>query len=261
MDEEKFNLENFPSSASANKMLSYVSEGFYDASYVGKWLYQVMGMEYDSAREIVESLPAQFFIETATWGLAYHEIKWQLPVRNNLPDEERRKLIYQKRDSRAPMTPYRIELCLKNATGFDVVVADCHDAGPYDFQPDHPNIFKVYLSGEGTLDVATVKQMIQRLKQSHTAYIINDYSIFEIDNRGVEQMRLREISMAAKIPFLQLLGPEIKATVTIDMPARSILEAFGNATVTYRKNSLFFDGTIYFDGEKTFDSLSKKEDI
>ena len=103
--------------------------------------------------------------------------------------------------------------------------------------------------------------MIQRLKQSHTAYIINDYSIFEIDNRGVEQMRLREISMAAKIPFFQFLGPEIKATVTIDMPARSILEAFGNATVTYRKNSLFFDGTIYFDGEKTFDSLSKKEDI
>ncbi len=259
--DEQFNLESFPTSDSANKMLSYVSDGFYDASYVGKWLFQVMGMEYDEAREVIESLPAQFFPETATWGLMYHEIKWQLPVRNNLPYEERRKLIYQKRDSRAPMTPYRIELCLKNATGFDVVVADCHDTGPYDFRPDHPNIFKVYFSGEGSLDARLAKQTIQNLKQSHTVCIINDYSAFEIDNRGVEQMWLREISMAVKIPFLQLLGPEIKAAVTIDMPARSISEEFGNATVTYRKNLVFFDGAIYFDGAKTFDSISKKEDI
>ena len=51
---EKFDLENFPTSESAKKMLSYVSDGFYDESYVGKWLFQVMGAEYDKALEIVE---------------------------------------------------------------------------------------------------------------------------------------------------------------------------------------------------------------
>lgn len=258
--DEKFNLESFPTSDSANKMLSYISDGFYDSSYVGKWLFQVMGMEYDEAREVIESLPAQFFPETATWGLMYHEIKWQLPIRNSLPYEERRKLIYQKRDSRAPMTPYRIELCLKNATGFDVVVADCHDAGPYDFRPSHPNVFKVYFSGEGSLDVRLAKQTIQSLKQSHTACIINDYSVFEIDNRGVERILVRETSVAVNIPFLLHSSPKIREAVTINMKA-PVSEKFGNATVSYRKNLLFFDGSVYFDGEKTFDSINKKEDI
>ena len=105
---EKFDIENFPTSESAKKMLSYVTEGFYDKSYVGKWLYQVMGLEYDAALKIAEELPYQFFPETATWGLMYHEIKWGLPIRKNLSYEERRRLIYQKRDNRAPMTPYRM---------------------------------------------------------------------------------------------------------------------------------------------------------
>ena len=142
MKQEKFDLENFPTSVSAQKMLSYVSNGFYDNSYVGKWMYQVMGLEYDKVLEIVEDLPAQFFPESATWGLMYHEIKWGLAVRENLPYEERRRLIYQKRDYHLPMTPYRMERSLEEATGFEVHVADACDPGKYGFIPDHPNIFK-----------------------------------------------------------------------------------------------------------------------
>ena len=74
-------LENFPTSSSALRMLDDVSTGFYENSYVGKWLFQVMGLEYDDAFQLVEDLPKQFFPETATWGLKYHEMKWQLPVR------------------------------------------------------------------------------------------------------------------------------------------------------------------------------------
>ena len=113
---EKFDLENFPVSESAKNMIASVSDGFYDNSYVGKWLYEVMGQEYDTAREIAEDILNQLFPETATWGLMYHEIKWGLPVRENLPYEERRQLIYRKRDYRAPMTPYRMEGYLKTAT-------------------------------------------------------------------------------------------------------------------------------------------------
>ena len=117
-DEKKFDLEHFPTSESAKRQLSYVSDSFYDESYVGKWLFQVMGIEYDQARELLEDLPNQFLPETATWGLRFHEEKWGLPVRENLPYEERRRLIYQKRDYRAPMTPYRMDQFLSDATGF-----------------------------------------------------------------------------------------------------------------------------------------------
>ena len=135
---EKFDLERFPTSESAKKMLSFVSDGFYDESYVGKWIFQVMGIEYDKALEIAMDLPAQFFLETATWGLLYHEIKWGLPVRLNLSYEERRRLIYQKRDYRAPMTPYRIEKHLESMTGLEIHINDVNDKGRFNYE--FPNL-------------------------------------------------------------------------------------------------------------------------
>ena len=135
-----FDLEEFPTSESAKRQLSYVTKGFYDTSYIGKWIYQVMGLEYDEAKRIVEELPLQFFPETATWGLKYHEIKWQLPIRENLSYEERRRFIYQKRDAKAPMTPCHMEQYLTRQQDFRVRVKDCHDNDGEDM--GHPKIAK-----------------------------------------------------------------------------------------------------------------------
>lgn len=197
---EKY-LEDFPTSESARKMLGYVSDGFYDSSYVGKWLYQVMGTEYDMALNIVESLPAQLFPETATWGLMYHEIKWGLPVRENLAFEERRRLIYQKRDCRSPLTPYRMEKYLENATDFEVHIADINDTGKYGFIAPHPNVFKVFFIGDGTLDTKQVREILNRLKQSHTIYTINDRIEIILDNKELEQIVIRNIRFGLCIPF------------------------------------------------------------
>ncbi len=196
---EKFDLESFPDSESARKMLSYVSGGFYDRSYVGKWLFQVMGMEYDKVLEIVNDLPAQSFPETATWGLMYHEIKWGLPVRMNLPYDERRRLIYQKRDYRAPMTPYRMEKYLEDATGYTVHVADVNDLGEYGFMAPHPNAFKVYFVGEGTLESKKIHRMLGHLKQSHTVYVLVDYLYFVIIEPGAA--RLKNIGIYISLYF------------------------------------------------------------
>lgn len=198
---EKFDLENFPTSESAQKMLSYVSDGFYDESYVGKWIYQVMGIEYDAALEIAKDLPAQFFPETATWGLMFHEIKWGLPIRENLSYEERRRLIYQKRDRRAPMTPYWIEKYLQEVTGFKVHIADINDPGEYGFVAPHPNVFKAYFLGEESLDSKLVHEILNRLKQSHTTYTVNDRIEIELNNRNLEQIILRNIRFKMGIPF------------------------------------------------------------
>ena len=113
------NIENFPTSESARRMMRYITgNGFYDQSYVGKWIFQIMGEEMDDARRRIEDeLPYQAFPETATWGLRYHEEKYGLPVRNNLPYDERRKIILEKRNTRAPMNPYMMEKILENVTG------------------------------------------------------------------------------------------------------------------------------------------------
>ena len=65
------NLEQFPTSETAKKMLGYITgNGFYDNSYVGKWIFQVMGEEMDDARAIIYEWPLQAFVETAT-SVAY----------------------------------------------------------------------------------------------------------------------------------------------------------------------------------------------
>ena len=168
---DKFDIENFPESPSALKMLSYVSDGFYDNSYVGKWLYQIMGLEYDEAAAILETLPDQMFPETATWGLMYHEIKWGLPIRENLSYEERRKLIYQKRDYRAPMTPYRMEVLLSDLSGCKVSICDVHDPRDNGYIPWHPNVFQVSLeTGDNAINLGDILQKLRRIKQSHTTF-------------------------------------------------------------------------------------------
>ena len=200
-DDERFDIEHFPTSESAKRMLSYVTADFYEKSYVGKWIYQVMGLEYDKAREIVEELPLQLFPETATWGLMYHEIKWGLPIRENLSYEERRRRIYEKRDYRAPMTPYRMETYLKNATGFDVFVADVNEPGQYGFVADHPNRFKAYFMGEGTLDSKAVHKLLDKLKQSHTVYTVNQRTEIIVDERDLESVILKNINFKMAIPY------------------------------------------------------------
>lgn len=170
---EKFDIEKFPTSESAKRMLSYVSEDFYEKSYVGKWLYQIMGLEWDDAGRILkEELPKQFFPETATWGLMFHEIKWGLPIQQNLSYEERRKLLFQKMNYRMPMNPYQMEQYVKGVTGAEVCIADVNDPGIQDFKPDHPNVFGVFLSGDSELDLYAVMEILDEIKQSHTTYII-----------------------------------------------------------------------------------------
>lgn len=204
MRAKKIDLENFPTSQSAQNMLATVTPGFYDQSYVGKWLYQVMGLEFDEAeRLIAEEFPLQFFPETATWGLMYHEIKWGLPVRDYLSYDERRKLIYEKRDQRAPMTPYRIETMLANVTGFLANIADIHDGGKYGYKVSHPNTFIAVFVGDGSLNTKAVKRLLDSAKQSHTTYTIIDRMDTVLDCTTLEQMLLRNINIKAVVPFLR----------------------------------------------------------
>lgn len=163
------NIENFPTSEAAKRMMGYLTgNGFYDRSYVGKWIFQVMGIEMDEARRIIEDeLPYQAFPETATWGLRYHEEKFGLPIRENLSPEERRKLILDRRDTKAPITPWRLEKIVNSVLGCEVKVVDIHEP---DNKITHPNTFVVYLEGEGEFSLQKGIDKINDAKQSHTSY-------------------------------------------------------------------------------------------
>lgn len=163
----KIDLEHFPESPSAKRMMSRITQGFYDRSYVGKWIFEVMGRELDSTQQYMDELPLQAFVETATWGLRYFEEKYGLPVREKLSYEERRRYILERRDMRAPMNPWRMEKILSSTTGREVSVEDMAD----DLLP---NTFRVTIyPGESIVDYKAAYETLDRIKQSHTTYVMD----------------------------------------------------------------------------------------
>lgn len=102
-------LENFPTSESAIRMLDMVNSGWYDKSYVGKWLFQVMGMEVDTVKTLFEELRQQAFVESATWALGYWEEKYGVARNGNLSLEKRRNRIKEICQLKYSMNPERIK--------------------------------------------------------------------------------------------------------------------------------------------------------
>lgn len=98
------------------------------------------------------------------------------------------------------MTPYRMEKYLENVTDFEVHIADANDLGVYGFVPSHPNVFKAYFLGEGTLNSKLVHDVLNKLKQSHTIYIVNDRIEIGFNNVHLEQIRIACIFILY-IPF------------------------------------------------------------
>lgn len=273
-----FDIENFPISEAAKRMMSTISEEFYRDSCVMKWLQQVMGMEWDDAVRIIdEELPKQFFPETATWGLCYHEIKWQLPVRENLSYEERRKLIYQKRDFKAPMTPYKMEEYLRRITGAEVHVMDCHDPGQFGFVPDHPNKFKVVFIKEGTINSKAAIQELNRIKQSHTVYYTIEDRVLPIIFLWKNEVEIPRLNLGMDFSMnhaeqyfdgLSLLDGSQKfdGGYTCFRTSSGNLMECGmkehiECSVTIKKNLYHFDGSLSWDGSTKMNACVKKEEL
>lgn len=152
------NLENFPISPTAKKMLKMVSNGFYDDSYVGKWIYQVMGAELDSIGEKVGELPEQAFVDRATWGLAFWEDLVGIAIREDLSNEERRILIKNKLRDNHPISPAWLKQYLESLTGRTVEIIEY--PGSY--------IFNVTVkSGDGDFEVPIILDALQEVKPAH----------------------------------------------------------------------------------------------
>lgn len=160
--DEKFDLEHFPTTETAKRMMSRISP-IYDRSYVGKWLFEVMGLEMEEARILVESLRDQCFIERCTWGMRYWEQRYGITPDETKPLEERRQAVIQKRGKAQAMTPATLEQILKALTEREVAVSE-----------DNSNYRFTVSIGEGTshVDYEAVIKKVNTVKPSHLEYSI-----------------------------------------------------------------------------------------
>lgn len=189
-------LENFPTSTTALKMLQEVSP-IYDNSYVAKWIYQVIGLEIDEARKYIEELRLQAFPETATWGIVYWEQRYHIAPDESLSLDDRRKRIISRRGKRAPMNPARLEFFLQDVTGRSVVVTE--QKGQYVF-------FVTILDGDSAVDYHEVNQIIKAVKPSHLSFqIYIEADITLTIKTGNESWKF-DYAIAGTVPDTNTLG-------------------------------------------------------
>ena len=161
MSKDSFDIEHFPTNPAALRMMSRISP-IYDRSYVGKWIFEVMGADMGDVRLRFEELRAQAFPETATWGLMYWEQRYGLPVGSGLSDiEARRRRVLGRRKARAPMNPKRVEHILSELTGREVVITE--NVADYTFGVE-------IRPGDNAIDIGEAMRRLKQIKPSHQAY-------------------------------------------------------------------------------------------
>ncbi len=189
-------LENFPTSPAAKRMMKTVSP-VYDKSYVGKWIFQVMGMEVDEAWVFFEELRLQAFPETATWGVVYWEQRYHIPPDDNLTTEERRQRVIIKRGKRSPMNPTRIEQFIRDVTGRQSEITERNEE--YAFSVS-------ILPGESVVDYSELIKTIRSVKPSHLAFTV----LFQTDINISIQATSQD-----KYPFNYTLAGTVPDTNTV----------------------------------------------
>lgn len=162
MSGNNFDIEHFPTSETALRMMERISP-IYEKSYVGKWIFQVMGLELDEVRLRFSELAAQAFPETATWSLAYWEQRYGLPVSEGKDIYLRRQAILSRQRDGAPLNPKRMEAILSALTGREVVITE--DMAPYTFAVE-------IMDGDSAFDYAETVKRIKTTKPSHQAFTV-----------------------------------------------------------------------------------------
>lgn len=152
--------ETIITSETASRMLDRVTP-IYDDSYVGLWMFQVIGVAYDEVWDLINDLPSQFQPETATWSIELWEKRYGIVPNPNLSISERRARVLAKRSHPGALTPGVIEKLCETITGFRGRVEE-HVA---------PYTFAVYLPVVST-EETELKRRIRAIKPSHMSFEI-----------------------------------------------------------------------------------------
>jgi len=159
-----------------------VTDGFYDASVIGLWLFEVIGREWDEMADLAQNLRYEAFPQTCTWSIEIWEFVCDLEPMQNLPDDPelalhmRRQRLLVKRWTRPAVNPARTEAELAALLpGYEVHVTENVAL----------NTFLVDIMGEGgqnsIFDFQNVVYTLRSIKQSHLSFELHDTLTTEFD--------------------------------------------------------------------------------
>lgn len=172
--------EEILTSDCARQMYNYVSP-IYGDSYVGLWMFQVIGLELDRMMSYFEDIPNQLNPATATWLLPVWEERYGITPGADWTIERRRDAVISKRKFNAPITPEKLSDLLSALAG--VLVEVVENTGK--------NKFSVYVRDNIPTEKFTgAKEYTDEAKPAHLIYDIeiaarNDVAISSYMGMGV----------------------------------------------------------------------------
>lgn len=108
--------EHILTSPTGQKIIDYVSR-LYGESYVGLWLFQVIGLALDDLGEVAAYLRDETNPITADLLLDYWEDHYAIPRNSSYSNDQRRARLLAKIQERGPCNPTRLAAAVSAALG------------------------------------------------------------------------------------------------------------------------------------------------
>lgn len=152
-------MQEILQSKTAQEIIDYVSQ-VYGESYVGLWLFEVIGQALDQAATVSEQLLQETTPATTKILLDYWENEYGIAHDYSLTDAQRRQRINAKIQSRRAITPVVLAQAASAALGgASVEIVENIDK----------NTFKVNIR-DAVTDIKPAEAAINRMKPAHLTY-------------------------------------------------------------------------------------------
>ena len=155
-------------SPEGQRMLQMVTEGFYNRSFIGLWLFEVIGREYDDMAKWSKELIYEAFPQTCTWSITIWEFMYGFEPDDTLSLEYRRQRILAKKLQRPPVNPASIEAVVTALTGCPASITE--DISQYKF------IIKIENPNGIVYDGKEMLRAVKQQKPSHLTVILEQES-------------------------------------------------------------------------------------
>ena len=162
MDDALTYREMIVQSKSAKRMIKKVSP-IYEDSYVGCWLFEDIGREWDRLWDILDEMPYQLFPQTVTWLIDLWEQRYNVTPNPGDDIETRRRRLLEAEARPAPFTPFALDRWVYALCGRHATVEE--DVGPSTFR------VKIEENPDAQpMDWSRIREYIKTHKQSHMSF-------------------------------------------------------------------------------------------
>ena len=148
----------------AQEIIDWVSQ-LYGESYVGLWVYQVLGIILGEIRAMAEQLRQEVRPSTAELTLDQWEQLYGLTNGSGLTTAQRQARLLERKLRRAPMNPNRLERLVQAMTGCKTEVTE--NVAPYVFA-----VRVFYDDAAPGFDIQPVIGKIREVRPAHLSFLL-----------------------------------------------------------------------------------------